>query len=106
MKTNRLQWSAAFLAYALTVVPVTAKAAPTDTQVIDVALADRGLLVGQVVDSEGAVQPDVEVAVLPRETRPILGLSALRQASPFRFSVEPPTLELTGCGGTLTAAAD
>lgn len=40
---------------------------------------------------------DVEAAVFPGTTRNILGLSALRRAAPFRFSVDPPTLMLSGC---------
>ncbi|MDN5850374.1 MAG: retroviral-like aspartic protease family protein [Nitrococcus sp.] len=40
---------------------------------------------------------DVEAAVFPGNTRNILGLSALRRTAPFRFSVDPPTLMLSGC---------
>jgi predicted aspartyl protease len=40
---------------------------------------------------------DVEAAVLPGESRQILGLSALRKAAPFIFSVDPPALSLSGC---------
>ena len=40
---------------------------------------------------------DIEVAVLPGKTRQILGLSALRQASPFIFSIDPPELILSNC---------
>ncbi|MBK1704409.1 retropepsin-like aspartic protease [Halochromatium glycolicum] len=40
---------------------------------------------------------DVEAAVLPGSSRPILGLSALRRAAPFIFSVDPPSLTLSGC---------
>ena len=40
---------------------------------------------------------DVEVAVFPATTRQILGLSALRKASPFQFSVDPPELRLSNC---------
>jgi len=52
---------------------------------------------------------DVEVAVLPGASRGLLGLSALRKASPFEFSVEPPTLRLSNCeleviGGMLEGA--
>ena len=39
----------------------------------------------------------VEVAVFPSNTRPILGLSALRKVAPFMFSIEPPTLMLSRC---------
>jgi predicted aspartyl protease len=40
---------------------------------------------------------NVEAAVLPGATRQILGLSALRRAAPFIFSVDPPALTLSGC---------
>jgi predicted aspartyl protease len=40
---------------------------------------------------------DVEAAVFPGKSRQILGLSALRKASPFIFSVDPPALQLSGC---------
>ncbi len=41
---------------------------------------------------------DVEVAVFPGKTRPILGLNALQRTAPFIFSVEPPRLQLSNCG--------
>lgn len=40
---------------------------------------------------------DVEVAVFPGKTRQILGLSALRHAAPFIFSMNPPQLVLSNC---------
>ena len=40
---------------------------------------------------------DVEAAVLPGKTRLILGLSALKKASPFVFSVDPPSISLSNC---------
>jgi predicted aspartyl protease len=40
---------------------------------------------------------DIEVAVFPGNTRQILGLSTLRQASPFIFSMDPPQLILSNC---------
>ena len=40
---------------------------------------------------------DVEAAVFPGNTRQILGLSALRQAAPFIFSMNPPQLVLSHC---------
>lgn len=40
---------------------------------------------------------DVEVAVFPGKTRQILGLNVLRRTSPFRFSVDPPSLRLSNC---------
>jgi predicted aspartyl protease len=40
---------------------------------------------------------DVEAAVFPGKSRQILGLSALRKAAPFIFSVDPPSLSLSHC---------
>lgn len=40
---------------------------------------------------------DVEAAVFPGSSRQILGLSALRRAAPFIFSVDPPALTLSRC---------
>jgi len=40
---------------------------------------------------------DVEAAVFPGTARQILGLSALRRAAPFVFSVDPPALTLSRC---------
>ena len=40
---------------------------------------------------------DVEAAVFPGKTRQILGLSALKQAAPFIFSMDPPKLVLSNC---------
>lgn len=62
------------------------------SQVVPVFLI-RSMLVGGT-----CVLNDVRAAVFPGNTRNILGLSALRQAAPFVFSVEPPTLELSNCG--------
>jgi len=42
---------------------------------------------------------DVEAAVFPGAARQILGLSALRRAAPFVFSVDPPALTLSRCDG-------
>lgn len=41
---------------------------------------------------------DVEAAVLPGKTRSMLGLSALKKAGPFIFSIDPPKLSLSNCG--------
>lgn len=41
---------------------------------------------------------DVEAAVFPGSTRPILGLNVLQRAAPFIFSFEPPELVLSHCG--------
>jgi predicted aspartyl protease len=48
---------------------------------------------------------DVEAAVFPGDARQILGLSALRKASPFIFSVDPPLLALSRCTGSSVAAS-
>lgn len=40
---------------------------------------------------------NVEAAVLPGATRGLFGLSALRKASPFQFSIDPPSLTLSNC---------
>ncbi len=40
---------------------------------------------------------DVEAAVFPGRTRQILGLSALSEAAPFVFSMDPPSLVLSHC---------
>ncbi len=52
----------------------------------------------KVVIGRSCVLYDVEAAVFPGLSRNILGLSALKQASPFVFSVEPPRLVLSHCG--------
>ena len=41
---------------------------------------------------------NVEAAVFPGNTRYILGISTLRKAAPFTFSMDPPTLLLSNCG--------
>lgn len=48
---------------------------------------------------------NVEAAVLPGASRGLFGLSALRKASPFRFSVDPPSLSLSNCGSHLAQTA-
>lgn len=48
----------------------------------------------------------LEVAVFPGRTRQILGLSTLRKASPFLFSVDPPQLRLSNCNRQLSLAKD
>lgn len=47
---------------------------------------------------------DVEVAVFPGKTRPILGLNVLQRAAPFIFSFTPPRLMLSGCASVLDEA--
>lgn len=54
--------------------------------------------IDRVALGEDCVLYDVEAAVFPQTSRQILGLSALRQAAPFIFSVDPPELVLSGCG--------
>lgn len=55
---------------------------------------------------ESCALTNVKAAVFPGKTRNILGLSALRAAAPFVFSVEPPTLELSNCAGDATLVAE
>jgi predicted aspartyl protease len=43
------------------------------------------------------VLTDVEAAVFPRNTRMLLGLTALEKAAPFTFSTNPPSLALSNC---------
>jgi predicted aspartyl protease len=47
---------------------------------------------------------NVEAAVFPGDTRYILGLSALKLAAPFVFSMKPPTLVLSNCAGSEDAS--
>jgi len=46
---------------------------------------------------------DVEAAVFPGDARQILGLSVLRKAAPFIFSVDPPSLVLSHCATSAAA---
>jgi hypothetical protein len=52
---------------------------------------------------------DVEVAVLDKGTRAILGMDVLSRLAPFTFSTVPPQLGLSGCrseaNGTLAEVA-
>lgn len=48
---------------------------------------------------------DVEVAVFPGNTRPILGLNVLQRTAPFIFSFEPPQLVLSHCDTAIDAIA-
>ena len=73
-------------------------------------LADGSRLVVPVYSIQGiniggqcALQ-NIEVAVFPGKTRQILGLSALRQASPFIFSINPPQLVLSNCISSIADA--
>lgn len=47
----------------------------------------------------GCLFENVEAAVFPGSTRPILGLNALRRAAPFAFSFDPPSLLISNCPG-------
>ncbi len=49
---------------------------------------------------------DVKVAVLPKSSRRIMGLSALRQLAPFSVSFDPPTLTVSGCQPPRQALSD
>jgi clan AA aspartic protease (TIGR02281 family) len=40
---------------------------------------------------------DVDAAVFPSSSRPILGMNILAKLSPFTFSAEPPQLALNSC---------
>ncbi|MFA9460214.1 retropepsin-like aspartic protease [Thiohalorhabdus methylotrophus] len=59
--------------------------------------------IDQVRIGKNCLIEGVEAAVFPDSARPILGLSALRQAAPVRFSMNPPTLQLSRCGGRTAA---
>ncbi len=50
-----------------------------------------------LVLGEDCILYDVEAAVFPRNTRMLLGLSALEKAAPFVFSTNPPRLSLSNC---------
>ena len=47
---------------------------------------------------------NVDAAVLPNASRGLFGLSALRKASPFQFSIDPPSLTLSNCLDNLNDA--
>lgn len=50
-----------------------------------------------IVIGDDCVLNNVEAAVLPGNTRNILGLSALRRAAPFTLTMEPLAISLGGC---------
>jgi predicted aspartyl protease len=52
----------------------------------------------RLVLGKDCVLDNVEAAVFPRNTRMLLGLSALEKAAPFVFSTNPPALSLSNCG--------
>ncbi len=45
----------------------------------------------------GCILEDIEVAETPPNARNLLGLSVLRKAAPFTFSLEPAELQLSNC---------
>jgi predicted aspartyl protease len=51
----------------------------------------------EITVGQSCVLRNVEAAVLPGASRGLFGLSALRKASPFQFSVDPPFLTLSNC---------
>lgn len=53
--------------------------------------------IGRLNIGGACVIDDVEAAVLPRGTRNILGLSALKKTAPFGLSMDPPQLILSNC---------
>ena len=59
--------------------------------------------VGRIRIGENCWLSDVEAAVFAGNARQILGLSALRRATPFIFSVDPPSLALSQCDSTSAA---
>lgn len=72
------------------------------TRIVPV-FAIRSLAIGEACRLD-----EVRAAVFPGGTRNILGLSALRNAAPFVFSVNPPTLRLSNCaaGGIAPAGQE
>lgn len=64
-------------------------------------------LIESVSIGEACWLHDVEAAVFPGKTRPILGLNVLQRAAPFIFSFAPPRLVLSNCdSATPTETAD
>jgi hypothetical protein len=54
--------------------------------------------VSQITLGDGCVIRDIEAAVLPSNSRMILGIHTLQKAAPFGLSFDPPTLSLSQCG--------
>lgn len=52
----------------------------------------------------GCIVRDFEAAEMPPGTRNLLGLSALKKAAPFAFSIEPAELRLSNCGSAVATA--
>ena len=59
--------------------------------------------VGRIRIGDSCWLNNVEAAVFAGKSRQILGLSALRKASPFIFSVDPPSLALSQCNSPSAA---
>lgn len=53
--------------------------------------------ISQITLGDGCTLRGIQAAVLPGNTRQILGISALRKVAPFSFSFDPPTLKLGHC---------
>ncbi len=70
---------------------VAARLANGRAQVLDVYMIEHFLL-----GSDCDLGP-IEVAIVPRGDRNLLGINALNQAAPFGFSIEPPALGLSRC---------
>lgn len=49
----------------------------------------------------GCIIKDFDAAQMPAGTRNLLGLSALRKAAPFAFSMEPAELRLSNCSTSI-----
>lgn len=48
---------------------------------------------------------NVEAAIFPADTRPILGMSVLRRLAPFNLSDDPATLTFNKCRPSSSTAA-
>lgn len=59
---------------------------------------------GEIRLGENCWLQDVEVAVFPAGSRPILGMSTLSRLAPFTFSANPPELGLSRCGARTVSA--
>ncbi len=78
---------------------VGARLASGKIEALDVYRVERFVLEG------GCDLGPVEVAVMKRGGRNLLGLSALQQAAPFAVSTSPPALGLSRCGAEPVIAA-
>lgn len=56
--------------------------------------------IDEITVGDGCTLRNVEAALFPRQTRMLLGLSALKKAAPFVFSTNPPALHLSNCTPT------